>query len=109
LARSTAARSSSAEAGVCSTRRRCVTLLMRPRFYVPVAFGRAQAILPTQCAAACVSTRSGSTRTQTGARTNIFSRVAKRIAIAARVGGPDLVTNRVLVESLAEASALSFA
>jgi hypothetical protein len=45
---------------------------------------------------------------QTGARTKIFARIGKRIAMAARAGGSDLITNRALAEALAEANAVSF-
>lgn len=45
---------------------------------------------------------------QTRTRTKDFARIGKMIAIAAKAGGPDIVTNKALADALDAAKAVSF-
>lgn len=50
----------------------------------------------------------GRKEAQTAARTKVFARIGKIITMAAKTGGPDIVTNKALADAVEAAKAVSF-
>lgn len=60
----------------------------------------------------CMGRRSEKIKTrkeaQTRARTKVFARIGKTLTMAAKAGGPDVITNKALADAIDAAKAVNF-